>query len=41
LEAHPEVKIPLLIEKTVVVQRSKKGKNFLCTRAVSVKVLLT
>jgi hypothetical protein len=40
LEAHPEVKMSLLIEKTVV-QRSKKGKNFLCRRAVSVEVLST
>jgi hypothetical protein len=41
LEAHPEVKMSVLIEKTVVVQRSKKWKNFLCRRAVSVEVLST
>lgn len=32
--------MPLLIKKTVV-QRSKKVKNFLCRRAVSVEVLST
>jgi hypothetical protein len=41
LEAQPEVKMSLLIEKTVVVQRSKKGKNLLCRKAVSVEVLST